>query len=131
MGKSSIEKEIMKCTDSHEWIVVEKGSGRVGITDLAQQELGEVVYVEFPEIGRRVRAGEEVAVLESTKAATDIYAPVSGTIIGVNEKLKEDVSLINRSAEEEGWLFQIRLEEVLELDALMSKEMYLHTLRSK
>ena len=77
----------MKFTDSHEWIKVENGIGTVGITDHAQKELGEVVYIELPAVGKQVKAGQEVAVLESTKAAADIYSPVSGEIVEINQKL--------------------------------------------
>src|SRR5579863_2931628 len=98
---------VMKFTDSHEWIKVENGIGTVGITDQAQRELGEVVYVELPAVGKQVKAGQEVAVLESTKAAADIYSPVSGEVIEINQKLLDFVHYINQSAEQGGWLFKI------------------------
>jgi glycine cleavage system H protein len=115
----------MKFTDSHEWIRVENGVGTVGITDAAQRELGEVVYVELPSVGKHVKAGQEVAVLESTKAAADIYSPVSGEIIEINQKLLDFVHHINRSAEQEGWLFKIKLSQPAELDTLLTREQYL------
>lgn len=115
----------MKFTDSHEWIRVENGIGTVGITDVAQRELGEVVHVELPAVGKRVQAGEEVAVLESTKAAADIYSPVSGEIVEINQKLFDFVHQINKSAEEEGWLFKIKVVHLEELDRLLSREQYL------
>ncbi len=117
-----------KYTETHEWIAVEEDVGTVGVTDIAQRELGEVVYVELPAIGMQVQAGQEVAVLESTKAATDIYAPVSGEILQVNAKLKEESSLVNRNAEREGWLFQIKLKDQNELKRLMTKKAYLDSL---
>ena len=115
----------MKYTDSHEWIRVYGKEGLVGISRHAQKELGEIVYIELPEVGKEVKAGEEIAVLESTKAAADIYSPVSGTILRVNEKLKKDPALINTSPEEEGWIFEVALIAPEELSALMSQEDYI------
>ncbi len=115
----------MKYSESHEWIRVDQLIGTVGITTHAQKELGEVVYLELPTIGKKVRAGEEVAVLESTKAAADIYAPVSGEIIAVNPHLTACPDTINQAPETEGWLFQIRLTNPEELDALLDQEHYL------
>ena len=111
-------------TDSHEWIQVSANKGTVGITDYAQNELGEIVYVELPKLGQNVKAGEEVCVLESTKAAADIYAPVSGKIIAVNERIVESPSLLNRAAETTAWLFQIELANPRELDHLLSEKQY-------
>jgi len=115
----------MKYTDSHEWILVNGDTGKIGITDHAQQELGEVVYIELPEVGRKVTKGEEIAVLESTKAASDIYAPVSGTIIEVNGKVKEDPTLLNRSSENEGWVCSVSLSDPNELEGLLEQQAYL------
>lgn len=113
----------MKYTESHEWIDKE---GFVGISEYGQRELGDVVYVQLPKVGQKVKAGDEVAVLESTKAASDIYSPVSGKILSVNEKLIEDPKLINRSAEEKGWLFKIEVQDTSELDSLLEHEQYRH-----
>src|SRR5579863_3840695 len=115
---------VMKFTDSHEWIKVENGIGTVGITDRAQRELGEVVYLELPAVGKHVKAGQEVAVLESTKAAADIYAPVSGEIIAINQRLQDFIKEINTSAEHNGWLFKIKLSHPEELDKLLTLEQY-------
>lgn len=114
----------MKFTHSHEWIKVENGVGTVGITDHAQKELGEVVYVELPAVGKEVKAGQEVAVLESTKAAADIYSPVSGKIVEINQKLSDFIHHINTSAEAEGWLFRIRLSDHSEMDKLLKSNEY-------
>ena len=114
----------MYFTDSHEWVQVEGNSGKVGITAFAKKELGEIVYLQLPEVGRKVQAGEEVVILESTKAAADIYAPVSGEIVAVNEAAAQNPELLNRSPEQEGWLFQIRLSDPSELDDLMDKAAY-------
>ncbi len=116
----------MKFTESHEWIRVEDGIGMVGITDHAQKELGQVVFVELPPVGKHVKAGEEIAVLESTKAAADIYAPVSGEIVEINQKLNDFIHFINASAESEGWLFKIKLHDPVEMDNLLKKEEYLN-----
>lgn len=116
----------MKFTESHEWIRVDNGIGTVGITDHAQKELGEVVYVELPAVGKTVKAGEEVAVLESTKAAADIYSPVSGEIVEINQKLVDFIHQINSSAESEGWLFRIRLTDHSETGTLLKREDYLN-----
>ncbi len=102
----------MKFTDSHEWVEVEGDVGIVGITEHAKKELGEIVYLELPKIGNVLKAGEEAAVIESTKAAVDIYAPVSGKIVEVNEGSKGD------------WLFKVKLSLPSELDTLLSKEQY-------
>lgn len=116
----------MKFTESHEW--VELGSdgkvATVGITDYAQKELGEIVYVELPIIGEKVKAGAEAAVLESTKAAADVYAPLSGTILEVNTKLSSASELVNHSPEKEGWLFKLTLSNPDELKQLLDSAAY-------
>ena len=116
---------VMKYTDTHEWIQIKENEGIVGISTHAQHELGEVVYVELPRVGTQLQAGEEAAVIESTKAASDIYCPVSGTVIAVNERVKENPALINSSSEEEGWLFKIYIENRSELDSLLDHPQYL------
>lgn len=115
----------MKYSASHEWIDVSGEIGTVGVTDYAQKELGDIVYVELPEVGKRVKAGEEAAVLESTKAAADIYAPVSGEIVAVNARLNDASELINQSPQKEGWIFKIKLSSPEELAALMDETKYL------
>lgn len=111
----------MKFTDSHEWIEMETDRiARMGITSYAQKELGDIVYVELPQVGKTVNAKQEVAVLESTKAAADIYSPVTGTIIEVNAKLGKQPELVNQSPELDGWICKIRIEETAELDLLMN-----------
>ena len=112
----------MKYAETHEWI---DDKGRVGISHKAQEELGEIVYIELPEVGKEVKAGEEIAVLESTKAAVDIYSPVSGKITSVNEKVKEDPSLLNNAPEGEGYLFEMTLSFPEELESLIPKDDYL------
>lgn len=114
-------------TDSHEWVDQE---GKIGITAYAQRELGEIVYIQLPKLGRHVKAGEEVVVLESTKAAADIYSPVSGEIVAINEELASFPDLLNQSPEEKGWLFKIRISHPEELDKLMDRTAYLSLVSS-
>jgi glycine cleavage system H protein len=115
----------MKFTDSHEWIEWEgKDVARVGITPYAQKELGDIVYIELPIIGKQVNAKQEVAVLESTKAAADIYSPVSGIIVAVNEKLRTNPEQVNQSPEQEGWIYKIQLSDPAEIDLLMDQAEY-------
>ncbi len=114
----------LKYRETHEWVRVEGDLAVVGITDYAQGELGDVVYVELPEVGRKVQAGEAVAVIESVKTASDIYAPVSGEIVEVNEALGEHPEKVNEDPYGEGWLFKIRMERPEELEALLDAEGY-------
>jgi glycine cleavage system H protein len=115
----------MKFTDSHEWIEMEtENIARVGITSYAQKELGDIVYVELPIVQKQVNARQEVAVLESTKAAADVYSPVTGTIVEVNAKLSQTPELVNQSPEQEGWIYKVRLSDPAELDLLMEPSDY-------
>lgn len=114
----------MKFTETHEWIDVKDGIGTIGVSDYAQKELGDIVYIELPKVGKTVKAGEEAAVLESTKAAADVYAPVSGRIIEVNTALSSASELVNKSPQKEGWLFKIQLQSPQELDQLMDSKDY-------
>lgn len=111
-------------TDSHEWIEVSGNEGVVGITAHAQKELGEVVYVSLPEVGRQIEQGEEVVILESTKAAADIYAPASGVVTAVNMKVKEFPDLLNQFPEGEGWIYKISISHPEELKSLMARDAY-------
>lgn len=120
----------MKYTDSHEWIHLDQTLGTIGITAYAQKELGRIVYVELPQVGKQLKAGEEAVVLESTKAAADIYSPVSGEVVAINQKLKENPDLLNQSPESEGWLFKLRVEHPEELSTLLSKEQYQNVIDS-
>lgn len=113
-----------KYTESHEWIEAQEGPATVGVTDYAQKELGDVVYVELPKVGKQVKAGEAVCVLESTKAAADVYSPASGKIVEVNSQLQTEAELVNRAAEKEGWLFKIELSQPNELDQLLDAQTY-------
>ncbi len=114
----------MHYSETHEWITTQGDIGTVGISNHAQKELGDIVYVELPQVGRVVKAGEEVAVVESTKAASDVYSPVSGKILGVNEALKEHPDWINHSAEEKGWIFRVQLSNPQEIEQLQDAQTY-------
>jgi glycine cleavage system H protein len=115
----------LKYLDSHEWARREE-DGRivVGISDHAQDALGDVVFVELPEVGRAVSSREEVAVVESVKAASDIYAPISGTISAINERLVDEPELVNESPYDDAWFFVIEPSDVAEMDALLSADDY-------
>ncbi len=116
--------ENLKYAQTHEWILVEGDTGTVGITDHAQAELTDIVYVETPKVGAVLEAGGACAVVESVKAASDIYSPVSGEVTEVNEALASNPSLVNTSPHDEGWLFKIRLSAPSQLDALKSPADY-------
>jgi len=109
---------------SHEWLRREDGHATVGITDHAQHELTDVVYVELPVVGTHVEAGAQICVVESVKAASDIYSPVSGTVETVNEVLSGDPSLVNTDPYGNGWIFKLRLDDAPDLSALKSPEQY-------
>jgi glycine cleavage system H protein len=114
----------VKFTKEHEWIKVEGDTGTVGITDYAQEQLGDVVYVELPTVGKEVEKGKEMAVVESVKAASEVYAPVSGSVVAVNDKLTAEPALINSEAMGGGWFVKIKLSNLSELDGLMDRAAY-------
>ena len=114
----------LKYASSHEWALLEGDIVTVGISDHAQDALGDLVYVELPNVGDVVSQGDEAGVVESVKAASDIYAPVSGEIIEINEALTDSPEIVNSEPYEGGWLYKIRASDVAELDALMSAEEY-------
>jgi glycine cleavage system H protein len=111
-------------TEDHEWIAVDGDTGTVGISNFAQEQLGDVVFVEVPEIGRRVDRGEETAVVESVKAASEIYAPVGGEVIEANGTLEEAPETVNADAEGAGWFFKLKVSDPLELEGLMDEAAY-------
>ena len=111
-------------TKEHEWIRLDGDVATVGITDFAQAQLGDVVFVEVPSAGTQVIKGGDAAVVESVKAASDVYAPVSGEVIEGNEALTDDPSLVNTAAEGEGWFFRLRLSDASQLDELMDADQY-------
>ena len=112
-------------TEEHEWARLEEdGSVTVGLSDYAQGQLGDIVYVELPAVGKEFNAGDEVCVVESVKAAGELYAPISGRVLAVNELLNEEPELINTSAEEDGWFLKMDPDDPEELDNLMDKAAY-------
>lgn len=114
----------VRFTREHEWIRVEDGIGVVGITDYAQQQLGDVVFVELPAVGTAVTKGSQAAVVESVKAASEVYAPASGEVVAVNEQLADEPGQVNADALGSGWFFKIRLADASELDSLMDLGAY-------
>ena len=111
-------------TKEHEWVRVDGDSATVGITDFAQGQLGDVVFVEVPEAGRHVSQGGEAAVVESVTAASDVYSPVSGDVVEGNQALVDDPALVNSDPEGEGWFFKVRLADTQELNDLMNADQY-------
>ena len=111
-------------TREHEWVRIDGDTASVGITDYAQGQLGDVVFVEVPEAGRQVKRGGEAAVVESVKAASDVYAPVGGEVIEGNQALVDDPALVNSDPEGEGWFFRLRLADTEEINDLMNAEQY-------
>ncbi|SMH58551.1 glycine cleavage system H protein [Azospirillum lipoferum] len=114
----------VKYTKDHEWVRVEGEVGTVGVSDFAQHQLGDVVFVELPDIGRTLEKGKEAAVVESVKAASDVFAPVSGEVIEVNHDLENEPARVNTGAQTEGWFFKLRLSDPSELDGLMDEAAY-------
>ena len=114
----------LKFTKDHEYIEIDGDVGTVGITSFAQEQLGDVGFVELPEVGREVAQGDELAVVDSVKAASEIYAPVAGTVVEVNEALEGAPGTVNEAAESEGWFLKIKLSDAAELDGLMDRDAY-------
>ncbi len=114
----------VRYTSEHDWVRLEENEAVVGVTDHAQDALGDIVFVELPEPGRRVAAGESCAVVESVKAASDVFAPLAGVIAAVNAALADDPALVNSAAEGEGWLFRIELDDTDDFDELLDAEAY-------
>lgn len=113
----------LKYAESHEWVKVDGNKAYVGITDYAQHELGEVVYVELPEVGTTVEAGDQCIVLESVKAASDVYSPVGGTVVEINEELVDNPGLINESAFD-AWIIAVDMSNPSEVNKMLSAEEY-------
>lgn len=111
-------------TDEHEWIDVDGSTATVGITDYAQGQLGDIVFVETPDAGKKLTKGGDAAVVESVKAASEVYAPVSGTVTEGNPALADDPALVNSDPEGEGWFFKLTLDDPSQLDGLMDADAY-------
>lgn len=114
----------IKYTEDHEWIKIDGDSGTVGITDHAQEQLGDIVFIDLPAVGKQLSKGDEAAVVESVKAASEIYAPVDGEILEVNDALGDDPAQVNRDAAGAGWFFKIKLSDPSQLDGLMDESAY-------
>ncbi len=114
----------IRFTEDHEWVRLEGDEGVVGITDYAQEQLGDVVFVELPEVGAEFAKGEEAAVVESVKAASEVYAPVSGAVTAVNGELEDEPALVNSSPMDKGWFFRVKISNPSELDGLMDEAAY-------
>jgi glycine cleavage system H protein len=111
-------------TKEHEWIRVDGDTATIGISDHAQEQLGDIVFAEVPEAGRRLSKGQEAAVVESVKAASDVYAPVSGEVIEGNQAVADDPALVNSDPEGQGWFFELKLSDPSELEGLMDEAAY-------
>ena len=111
-------------TEDHEWIRVENGIATVGITDYAQEQLGDLVFVELPDVGKTFARGDAAVVVESVKAASDVYAPVDGEVTAINEALSSDPALVNSSAAGDGWLWKMKLADASQLEGLMDEAGY-------
>lgn len=128
---SNIPREL-RYASSHEWARLEEdGTVTVGITDHAQDQLGDVVYVELPDVGGALSAGDEAGVVESVKAASDIYAPVSGEVIAVNAQLEDEPETINSEPYESGWFYQLQPEDASELENLLDADAYAEAIESE
>ena len=114
----------LKYTDTHEWVKLNGETAHVGITDHAQSELTDIVFVELPEVGKEVKKGDELCIVESVKSVSEIYAPVSGKIVNINKKLEETPETINESPYDEGWLVEIELTNKSEIDKLLDVDSY-------
>ena len=114
----------MRFTKDHEWVVVEGDTATVGITAYAAEQLGDVVFVETPDVGKTVKQGDALAVVESVKAASDVYAPVSGEVVAANPELSESPETVNAVPEASGWFAKIKLSNPAEVDALMDRDAY-------
>lgn len=116
--------EELKYTESHEWVKVEGSTATFGLTHHAQSELGDIVYVELPAVGKELQAGSEFGVVESVKAASDVYAPLSGKVVAVNEKLSQEPALVNRDCYGEGWLVKVEVKDAAEAAKLKTAGQY-------
>jgi len=114
----------LKYTDTHEWLKKNNSIAQIGITDHAQSELTDIVFVELPEVGTQIKKGDELCIVESVKSVSEIYAPVSGKIANVNKNLEETPEIINESPYDEGWLVEIEIEDEKDLDNLLDSESY-------
>ena len=119
-----------KYTKEHEWVEIEGDTATVGITNHAQESLGDIVFIDLPTVGKEVKSNEELCVIESVKAASDIYAPIDGEIIEINNKLNDDASIVNQDPEKDGWIFKMKMADPNQYNNLMTLEEYLASLEN-
>ena len=121
--------EDVRYSESHEWVKAASDTAKLGITDYAQDQLGDIVFVELPDVGESFEKGAEFGTVESVKAVSELYLPVSGEIVAINEALEDAPELINDTPFTDGWMIEVKLDDSSELDALMDKDAYLSTLK--
>ena len=119
-----------KYTKEHEWVEVDGDTATVGITNHAQESLGDIVFIDLPTIGKEVKLNEELCVIESVKAASDIYAPIDGEVIEINNNLNDDASIVNQDPEKDGWIFKMKIADPNQYNNLMSLDEYLASLEN-
>ena len=119
-----------KYTQEHEWVEVDGDTATVGITNHAQESLGDIVFIDLPTVGKEVKSDEELCVIESVKAASDIYAPIDGEVIEINNNLNDDASIVNQDPEKEGWIFKMKISDLSQYNNLMTLDEYLASLEN-
>ena len=119
-----------KYTKEHEWVEVDGDTATVGITNHAQESLGDIVFIDLPTVGKEVKSNEELCVIESVKAASDIYAPIDGEVIEINNNLNDDASIVNQDPENDGWIFKMKISDPSQYNNLMTLDEYLASLEN-
>ena len=119
-----------KYTKEHEWVKVDGDTATVGITNHAQESLGDIVFIDLPTVGKKVKSNEELCVIESVKAASDIYAPIDGEVIEINNNLNDDASIVNQDPEKDGWIFKMKIADPSQYNNLMTLDEYLASLEN-
>ena len=119
-----------KYTKEHEWVEVDGDTATVGITNHAQESLGDIVFIDLPTVGKEVKSNEELCVIESVKAASDIYAPIDGEVIEINNNLNDDASIVNQDPEKNGWIFKMKISDLSQYNNLMTLDEYLASLEN-
>ena len=119
-----------KYTKEHEWVEVDGDTATVGITNHAQESLGDIVFIDLPTVGKEVKSNEELCVIESVKAASDIYAPIDGEVIEINNNLNDDASIVNQDPEKDGWIFKMKISDISQYNNLMTLDEYLASLEN-
>jgi glycine cleavage system H protein len=128
--KKEVKMSKKKYTKEHEWVEIEGDTATVGITNHAQESLGDIVFIDLPTVGKEVKSNEELCVIESVKAASDIYAPIDGEVIEINNNLNDDASIVNQDPEKDGWIFKMKMADPNQYNNLMTLEEYLASLEN-